>query len=92
MACGLHAGWNVFVGMVWSLPVSGYRFDAALLETESASSSLVSGGSFGAEGSWPGITVLLVLGFLTWRLPRARREERAGVETDDRDRTREFQG
>jgi hypothetical protein len=69
MACGLHAGWNLFLAVVWSVPVSGIRAGAGLLETQSAGSSSWTGGSFGAEASVPGLLVLGVLGFLAWRLP-----------------------
>jgi membrane protease YdiL (CAAX protease family) len=69
MVCGLHAGWNLFLAVVWSVPVSGIRAGSALLETQSAGSSPWTGGSFGAEASAPGLLVLAALGFISWRLP-----------------------
>lgn len=69
MACGLHAGWNLFLTGVWSIPVSGLRSGAGLLETQSPGSAFWTGGSFGAEASVPGLLVLCVLGFFAWRLP-----------------------
>jgi membrane protease YdiL (CAAX protease family) len=65
MACGLHAGWNVALGLAWCTPVSGFRLDAAPLETVSRDSWL-SGGSFGPEGSVPGIAVLTLLALAAW--------------------------
>jgi membrane protease YdiL (CAAX protease family) len=78
MASGLHAGWNVCVGMVWSVPVSGYRLDSSLLDVESPGSVSWTGGTFGVEGSVPGIVVLALLGFFTWKL-----SERTGGATAD---------
>jgi len=69
MVCGLHAGWNLFLAVVWSVPVSGLRAGAALLETQSPGSSSWTGGDFGPEASVPGLLVLAALGFITWRLP-----------------------
>jgi membrane protease YdiL (CAAX protease family) len=67
LASGWHGGWNVFVGLVWSIPLSGYRLGGALLETTSDGDSTWTGGRFGIEGSWPGIALFVVLGFLSWR-------------------------
>lgn len=69
MACGLHAGWNGFLGLVWSVPVSGVSLAPALLEVESSGSPLWTGGSFGAEAGAPGLFVLALLGLVTWMLP-----------------------
>jgi membrane protease YdiL (CAAX protease family) len=69
MVCGLHAGWNAFLAVVWSVPVSGLRAGTGLLETQSPGSSFWTGGDFGPEASVPGLLVLAALGFITWRLP-----------------------
>jgi membrane protease YdiL (CAAX protease family) len=71
MACGLHAGWNVAMGLLWSAPVSGHRLAAAPFTTTSRDSWL-SGGSFGPEASVPGLVVLGVLAAVAWtrRAPR----------------------
>jgi membrane protease YdiL (CAAX protease family) len=69
MACGLHAGWNVFLGLVWSVPVSGVPLAPALLDVQSSGPSFWTGGSFGAEAGAPGLVVLAVLGLVTWMLP-----------------------
>jgi hypothetical protein len=72
MPCGVHAGWNVGSAIVWSVPVSGFRLPPALLEVSPAGSSLWTGGTFGVEGSLPGIVAFLLLAFVTWRLPPRR--------------------
>ncbi len=67
LASGLHAGWNVALGMIVSVPVSGIRLGARLLETEVAGDSTWSGGGFGFESSVPGIALLFVAGYFAWR-------------------------
>lgn len=71
MVCGVHAAWNVALGMVWSVPVSGIRLHDRLLYT-SSDTSIWTGGSFGAEASVPAIAVLFLFAFATWRLRPAR--------------------
>lgn len=67
MVCGVHTAWNVMLGMVWSLPVSGVRLNAKLLST-SSNRSLWTGGSFGAEASVPALLVLFAFALVTWSL------------------------
>lgn len=86
LASGWHGGWNVFVGLVWSIPLSGYRLGNTLLETASDADSPWTGGRFGIEGSWPGITLFALLGFLSWRRSRSASESAAtssGIESRD---------
>jgi membrane protease YdiL (CAAX protease family) len=74
MACGIHFGWNAFLGLVWSMPVSGYLLSGRLLVVEPSPSSdvaLWTGGDFGVEGGVTGIAVLFLFGFFAWRLPAA---------------------
>jgi membrane protease YdiL (CAAX protease family) len=71
MAAGAHAGWNVAVGLVWSMPVSGYRLPGRLLDVEWSSAPAAvrwSGGDFGIEGGLAGVLALFALGFFAWRL------------------------
>ena len=55
---GAHIGWNVAVGSLFGLPVSGLRTDSALLAVETDGPTLVTGGGFGPEG---GIVMLVGL-------------------------------
>ena len=47
---GFHAAWNFFLGCIFSFPVSGLDIPK-LLDTEVSTGSLLTGGSFGPEGS-----------------------------------------
>jgi len=68
MVCGVHAAWNVTLGMVWSVPVSGVRLHTRLLST-SADHSPWTGGAFGAEASVPALLVLLGFAVVAWSQP-----------------------
>jgi membrane protease YdiL (CAAX protease family) len=65
MACGIHAGWNVFLGLVWSVPVSGHPLAQAMLRT-SVADPRWTGGTFGPEGSVPGIVCLAAFAAVAW--------------------------
>lgn len=71
-AFGAHGGWNLGLGMVWSLPVSGVQTFHLLPVAAGAASStnlLLYGGEYGPEG---GLAVtVLVVALLSWALPRA---------------------
>jgi membrane protease YdiL (CAAX protease family) len=75
MACGVHAGWNVCLGMVWSLPVSGHRVAHAALEATSRD-SIWTGAAFGPEGGPTGIAAFALLGIVAWTRRPAEREGR----------------
>ena len=59
---GFHAAWNFSLGCLFSLPVSGIK-TFQLLDVKSQTQSWLSGGSFGAEGSF---FLLPILGALIW--------------------------
>ncbi|HEX9996396.1 MAG TPA: CPBP family glutamic-type intramembrane protease [Abditibacterium sp.] len=65
---GFHFAWNFCLGCVFSLPVSGIE-TFRLLEVESNPSSWLSGGAFGAEGSFLLIPILLALIFYISKAP-----------------------
>ena len=65
---GLHFTWNLFIGVVYGLPVSGYPPLVAFARPIQSGPELWTGGRFGPEG---GLLVTLVLlvelgGFLLW--------------------------
>lgn len=64
---GFHFAWNFCLGCVFSLPVSGIS-TFRLLDVQSNQSSWLSGGSFGAEGSF---LLLPILGLLIYYISRS---------------------
>ncbi len=60
---GLHWSWNVLMGQVFSLPISGMYFAPRLLRAEVGGPEWFSGGSYGPEGSIV-LTVAAVLAIL----------------------------
>ena len=73
LAIGLHAGWNVFQGLVWSVPVSGFA-QPGLLDAELYPPAWLSGGAFGLEAS--AIALVVATGAGAWMLRAAAREGR----------------
>ena len=67
LAAGLHAGWNIMLGVILAAPVSGITLGARILETEPHGSDRWTGGPFGFEASWPGILTLFLAGYFAWR-------------------------
>lgn len=70
MACGIHAGWNVSLGLVWSVPVSGHPLANAALET-TWQETVWTGGAFGPEAAPTGIAAFVLLGVLAWSRKKA---------------------
>jgi len=64
---GFHAAWNFFLGVVWSLPVSGLGTFHLLDVT--AENSVWSGGTFGAEASPLLTPILAALIYIVHRQP-----------------------
>jgi membrane protease YdiL (CAAX protease family) len=60
MPIGLHFAWNLFLGPVFSFPVSGYTFGAERLSAPAAGPLWFSGGAYGPEGS-VALTIVLAL-------------------------------
>jgi membrane protease YdiL (CAAX protease family) len=68
---GLHFGWNVFLGPVFGLPVSGFGFQGVFPLRIEVSPSL-GGGAFGLEGGLLCTPVLLAAIGVFWVLSRRR--------------------
>ena len=60
-AIGLHAAWNFVEGGVYSIPISGGKFDGILVP-RIAPSEILTGGKFGAEASLPAMVVATAFG------------------------------
>ncbi len=63
---GLHFGWNFAAAGIFSSEVSGNGATSGLLQTSTSGSTLVTGGSFGPEGSLYSVVfcVVVTLAFL----------------------------
>lgn len=73
---GFHWAWNVFLGVVFGLPVSGYRFESILRSELVGSRWFYSPGGFGPEAGVLAILCLFIvgvglLGWLLSKMPRA---------------------
>jgi len=69
MPIGLHFAWNLFLGPVFSFPVSGYAFGAGKTSAPLAVPSWLSGGAYGPEGSAALTGILAAAILLLLRLP-----------------------
>jgi len=63
-AIGMHIGWNIFEGLIFSMIVSGGGGYSSLLSTQVQGSEMLTGGRFGPEGSVLEIPILLAI--LIW--------------------------
>jgi hypothetical protein len=61
MPIGLHWGWNVFLGPVCGLTVSGFKMQGFLRTTVVHDETLWTGGLFGPEGGTIGLIAIVVL-------------------------------
>lgn len=61
MPIGLHFAWNIFLGTVFGLPVSGINLFAVVVKARTQGSTLLTGGDYGLEASLTG-TVVIILG------------------------------
>jgi membrane protease YdiL (CAAX protease family) len=71
LAIGLHVAWNATESAIFGSPTSGVDIDG-LLHSSLTGSTVLSGGSFGVEGSAVTIVTCLAVGalFLLWRRAR----------------------
>jgi len=77
---GLHISWNFFQGIVFGFPVSGMNMGAAMIATESAGPTWLTGGAFGPEGGALGLIAIFIGSGLT--LLWLRRKGRLSLHTD----------
>jgi CAAX protease family protein len=76
---GLHFGWNLFQGVVFGLPVSGLREFSTLVSAHAYGSLLLTGGSYGPEGSATCAAVLVLALPLLWVLTGSRKMQHCPV-------------
>jgi membrane protease YdiL (CAAX protease family) len=68
LAAGLHAGWNIMLGVILGAPISGITLGTHIFETEAHGSERWTGGNFGFEASWAGVLTLFLCGYFAWRM------------------------
>ena len=69
---GLHFGWNISLGLVFGLPVSGLRIFNVVIHTAAKGPRWLTGGDYGVEASLPGAVAVLAGLLIVWRWPVAR--------------------
>lgn len=66
---GIHFGWNLTLGMLLGLPVSGLRIFNVVVRTTVMGPRWATGGSYGVEASVTGGIAVLVGIAVVWKLP-----------------------
>ena len=56
---GIHFGWNITLGLLFGLPVSGLRIFNVLVRTSAKGPNWLTGGSYGIEASVPGVCAVV---------------------------------
>jgi hypothetical protein len=64
---GIHVAWNWTQGSLWGIKVSGTKISNTLLESVPKGPELLSGGSFGIEGSLITLIVTIMLVLYIWK-------------------------
>jgi uncharacterized protein len=57
---GIHFGWNATLGLLFGLPVSGFRFFNLWIYTQAYGPKWLTGGEYGVEGAATGTLAILV--------------------------------
>lgn len=79
----IHWTWNAFSGPVLGHEVSGFRPAGSLLTAQETGPELLTGGSFGVEGSiYMTIIEIVVIGVLSWAAWKRNRNESGGPGVD----------
>jgi len=74
-AIGLHWGWNFSCGFIFGSPVSGLKFEHQVLRVIWHGNEILTGGSFGLEGSV--VVTVMLLAVVCWLVLRGRCEPSA---------------
>ena len=80
---GIHFGWNLTLGVLFGLPVSGYRFYNVIRYTDAKGPLWVTGGRYGVEASATGAVVILLGILLVWKLPLGKLPQPASAATPE---------
>jgi hypothetical protein len=69
---GIHFGWNVTLGLLFGLPVSGLRIFNVVVRASTTGPRWLTGGSYGVEASAPGVFAVVIGLLVVWKWPLAR--------------------
>jgi membrane protease YdiL (CAAX protease family) len=69
---GIHFGWNATLGLVFGLPISGFRYYNLTRYTDAFGPKWLTGGKYGVEASATGGLAILVGILILWQLPLAK--------------------
>jgi len=72
LSWGIHFGWNVSLGLLLGLPVSGLRLFNVLMRASVKGPRWMTGGGYGLEASAPGVFAVGVGLLVIWKWPVAR--------------------
>lgn len=82
MPIGLHFAWNLTLGTVFGLPVSGVDIFAVAIKARAEGPLLLTGGDYGIEASLTGTAVILVGIGVVYLLTPAKKDVTNGSATD----------
>jgi membrane protease YdiL (CAAX protease family) len=66
---GIHFGWNATLGLLFGLPVSGFRFFNLWIYTQPYGPKWLTGGAYGVEAAATGTFAILIGILVVWKLP-----------------------
>jgi membrane protease YdiL (CAAX protease family) len=69
---GIHFGWNLSLGFLFGLPVSGLRLFNVVVRTTASGPNWATGSGYGLEGSATAVVVILIGIAIVSKLPLAR--------------------
>lgn len=69
---GVHLGWNFIQGYLYGLPVSGFEMDS-FIQTNLIGADILTGGTYGPEGSITGIFARLIVFLLLYLVNKKRK-------------------
>jgi hypothetical protein len=71
----MHVGWNATLATIGA-NVSGLRIKLAGVAVTPSGPEILTGGDYGPEGSLLTSFAVVAVGFILWRLPAARQDQR----------------
>jgi uncharacterized protein len=66
---GIHLGWNLTLGFLLGMPVSGLRIFNVVVRTDVTGPKWATGGGYGVEASVTGAVIALLGTLIIWKLP-----------------------